>query len=242
MKYTLLQLVQKTLALLDDFNVNSVDETEESEQVVQIVNLVYNDIATRYPWPHLRDVASLDTTATAHILRLPSTVLEVDWIKYNGKDVQYCSPKFMQDLLDRRDTTLTNVDSNGALTDADPRYWTSINDEEIIFDSYNSSLSTALSSCMFVRTIDELTSDSDYPNLPERFHTTLLYGIVAEACRTMKGDAGMAQVYEAKFKKGIDTMKRWARRVNLTETTMPNDYSRSYSRTINTPGRVIDAS
>lgn len=242
MKYTLLQLVQKTLAFIDDFNVNSVDETEESEQVVQIVNIIYNDIATRYPWPHLRDIASLDTTATTNILRLPSTVLEIDWIKYDGKDVQYISPKAMQDVLDARDVSLSNVDNNGAIMDRNPKYWTSIDDEEIIFDSYNSSLDTALTSCMFLRTVSELNANGDYPNLPERFHSTLLYGCVAEACRVMKGDAGMAREYELKFKKGVDNMKRWARRVNLTESTMPNDYSRTYSKTVATSRSVIDAS
>lgn len=223
MKYTLLKLVQKTLTYLDDFNVNSIDETDESEQVVEIVNQVYNDIC-KYPWPHLKRTDSLESTAYLHILKLPTEVMQIDWIRYNKKDVQFKEYLEFQKLLDSRDTTLSNVDSNGCYNDKDPVYWTSIDDENIIFDSYNGALVPADSKAAVVIAVDELLADTDEPNLPERFHSTLLYGVIAEASKVMKGVD--EPNYIRKFEKGIAAMKRWAKRVNIPETTMPNDYSR----------------
>jgi hypothetical protein len=239
MKYTLLDLVQKTLTYLDDFNVNTIDETEEAEQIVDIVNQVYADVMSRFPWPHLYEVDSLDSGTANNQLTLPTDVLQIDWIRYNKKDVTYKPFYDMQVLLDGRDTTLSNVDDAGAISDSDPRYWTSIDDTTIIFDSYDGALDPALSSCAFVVAPAEMTTDTDEPNIPERFHTTLLYGVIAEACRVMKGDLNQAMIYERKYEKGIAAMKRWARRVNVQETTMPNDYSRKAVGQVRTH-RVIE--
>jgi hypothetical protein len=183
----------------------------------------------------------LESTATPHILKLPTTVTQIDWIRFNKKDIQYKPFRDMQVLLDSRDTTLSNVDDEGAYSDRDPVFWTSIDDTNIIFDSYDSSLNPALSKCAFVSAVDEMDEATDEPNLPERFHSVLLYGIIAEATKVMKGDLGMAADYERKYLKGIAAMKRWAKRVNVQETTMPNDYGRRGAGTTTISRRVIEA-
>lgn len=240
MKYSLLDIVQKTLSYLDDFNVNAIDETEEAEQVVTITNHIYNDIVTSYPWPFLRQFVELETTAVANEMRLPDEVLGIDWIRYNKQDVKYISPKEMQEKLDGRDTTLATVDSNGALNDTDPRYWTSIDDQTIIFDGYNSSLVGANSKCQVLIGVAELTQGTQEPVLPERFHPVLLHGVIAEGCRVMKGDVTQGQIYDRKYRDGLNKMKRWARRVNGVETTMPNDYGRKNTANIIQSRTVIE--
>lgn len=240
MKYTLLGLVQKALSYIDDTNVSSVDETEESEQLVHIANKIYGEIVT-YPWPHMRSIGSLSTTATAHIMILPTTVMGIEWIRYNGDDVSYITPYEMEKKLKDRDTSLDNVDANGALNDQDPTYWTTNDDENIIFDSYNSSLVSNLSRCSFISTVSELSADADYPDLPERFHTVLLDGIIADAFRTLKRDAYIAAIWEKKYQMGIAKMKRWARRVDGKESTYGTNYAR---HNVQSPlyVKVIDAS
>ena len=226
MRYTLLDLVQKTLAYVDDFNVQTVGETEESEQVVQIVNQVYNDLISDYPWPHLHSLSTLETTSTAHVMKLKTDVLGINWIRYDAKDMTYISPYDMQVKLDGRDTTASNVDANGAITDSVPHYWASNDDFNIIFDSYDSSLVANLTKVSVITGVTELGADTDYPNLPERFHTTLLFGIISEALRVLKGDSAQGAIYDRKYAKGIANMRRWAQRINKKHNTMPADYGR----------------
>jgi hypothetical protein len=240
-KYTLLSIIQKTLTYMDDENVNDINETQESEMLVDIVNQVYHDIVMSFPWADKREIGSLETTATDHIMKLPTTVLGIDWIRYNDKDLEYVLPLDMEKKLSGRDQTLTNVDSNGAINDQDPAWWTSNDDFNIIFDAYDGSLLGANSRCSFVTTIQDLTEDTDIPDLPERFHPTLVWGVVAEALRIFKGDLTQANVYEVKYQRGLSKMKRWARRINLKTTTQPNDFGRrnvAAQRSV----RIIDGS
>ncbi len=231
MKYTLLDLVQKTLAYIDDFNVQTVGETEESEQVVQIVNTIYNDIIMDFPWPHLHSLGTLSTTSTAHIMKLGTDVLGINWIRYDDRDVDYISPYDMQVKLDGRDTTLSTVDSNGALKDSRPHFWTSEDDFNIIFDSYDGSLASNETKVSIQSSVVALADNTDYPNLPERYHPTLLLGVIADANRVIKGDNVQADRFERKYQKGIANMRRWARRVNRKHNTMPLNYGRKRSVT-----------
>lgn len=223
---TKLQLVQRVLSAMDSDQVASIDDTVEAGQVALIVDTVYSDILHRFPWPHLQSQGTLEVTSTAHKMRLPADVLQVNRIKYNKKDVAYITPESMMDLLDSRDTTNTNVDSNGAVTDADPTYWTSEDSDYIIFDSYDGTLAASLSKCLFIRLPSAMTNDSDVPDLPDRFEGALLFGILAEAYRTIKDSEQIASRYERKYISHIANLKRWASRVNLQQSFYGNTYQR----------------
>lgn len=246
MKYTLLSLVQLVLTYSDDLNVQSVGETEESEQAVSMVNQVYNDLISVYPWPHLHTITTLATTVTAHIMKLagtsphPTSILNINWIRYSDKDVRYITPHEMRQKLSGRDTDLSSVDTNGAINDVDPTYWTSNDDFNIIFDSYNISLASNKTEVSAETTVTSLSDDADIPNLPERFHSTLGYGCIAEAVRVYKGDNTQGAIYDRKFKDGINSMKRWAKRINQKPTTMPGDWGRKRGGFVNVP-KIIEA-
>lgn len=227
---TVLQIVQRILSALDSDNVSSFSETVESEQVKLLIDTVYDKLLDDYPWYHLLDHGNLEVTATAHKMKIPNTVQQVNWIKYNKEDVEYITPKEMQDILDNRDITLSNVDSNGAINDDDPTYWTSFDDEYITFDSYNSSLVASLSNAEFIRKPATLSEDTDIPDLPDRLHNVLLDGVFEEAFRTMKGDLQYAAVYQRKYLMGLHKAKRWARKINKKESTYGTDYGRKNYR------------
>lgn len=227
-KLTRLEIVQKVLSAIDSDNVTATDETVESEQVLELLDTVYNNILGTYTWPHLYTLDTLETTATAHEMRIPTDVQGIEWVRYNKNDIIYITPYEMVEMLDSRDTTQSDIDSNGAKNDQDPTYWTSDDDSIIKFDSYDGNLSSSLSQIYVIREPSAMTADTDYPDLPSRFHTVLVHGVIEEAFRTLVGDNQTAQIYQRKFRQGVAQMKRWARIINLDNTTYDSgiDYGR----------------
>lgn len=242
-KYTLLQLVQQALSAIDAMNVQDINDTEESEQVVLIANRLYNELLDDFPWDHLRSIGVLEVTATANQMRLPSVVSSIDWIRYNGKDVIYKTPYELVKLLDSRDKTLTYVDSVGAYSNRDPQYWSSYDDNTVIFDAYNGSLVSALSSCSFVSQPSTLDTNTDIPDLPEILQGVLMNRVLADAFTMLKGDPQTGQVYESRALKQLMKSKRWARRYSEKRSTYNNGYgwnARRFTRNNEIPSSMIN--
>lgn len=226
-KLTRLTLVQRILSAIDAEGVSTVSETVESEQVAQLIDSAYEAIIADYPWPWLFSVRQLETPVLNTML-LPSDMTQADWIRYDGKEIDYIEPKEMSKLLSDRDTTADNIDDGGAYTDRNPRYWTSYDDEKIVFDSYDTNLVTIKTEVFGTKSVPNLLTDIDIPDLPEKFHTTLLFRATADAFATLKGDTTNFQIYDKKAKLGMMDMKRWARRINRKHTTFSeNNYART---------------
>ena len=225
-KLTRLTLVQRILSAIDAEGVSTVSETVESEQVAQLLDSAYEAIVADYPWPWLFSIRQLEVPVSNTML-LPSDMTQADWIRYDGKEVDYIEPKEMTVLLAGRNTLESNVDDSGAYNDRDPKYWTSYDDETITFDSYDTALSTIKTEVYGTRSVNALLEDTDIPDLPEKFHTTLLFRTIADAFTTLKSDTTNFQIYDKKAKLGMIDMKRWARRINKKHTTFSeNDYAR----------------
>jgi hypothetical protein len=199
---------------VDADNVTTVGETPESEQVADMVKTVYEDIMTDFPWYHKRSHINLEVTATAHIMRIPTEVDQLlsSIIYYDDKEVYWIEPEAMQYKLKNRDTSLSSVDSNGAINDTDPTYWSSFDDDTIVFDSYDSSLVSASTSVWATTEPASPTADGDIPDMPHGLHIALLFGVMAEAIDTLKGDQVGSRKYEIKKIKKISKAKRYARR------------------------------
>jgi hypothetical protein len=206
-KLTRLTLVQRILSAIDAEGVSTVSETVESEQIAQLLDTAYEAIVADYPWPWLFVLDQLEIPV-ANTMYLPSDMTQADWIRYDGKEIIFIEPREMTQLL-----------SGGIPTDRDPRYWTSYDDEKITFDSYNTELSTIKTEVYGTKSVSPLLEDTDIPDLPEKFHGTLLFRTIADAFATLKGDTTNFQIYDKKAKLGIMDMKRWARRINKKHTT-----------------------
>lgn len=229
-KLTTIQIVQRVLSAIDSDNVTSIADTVESEQVKDILDTVYDRLLDDFPWYHLKEYGTLEVTAVENEMKIPNTVMQVDSVRYNKKDVFYLTPEDMTKKLDSRDISLSNVDNLGAYTEQEPTYWTSVDDEKIILDSYDGTLVSSLTKCLFIRKPVVLTNDSDVPDMPDRLHTVLLDGVFEEAFRLLKGDLQGATVYQRKYLVGLGKAKRWARRINKKDSTYGEGYGRNSYR------------
>ena len=77
MPQTLLEITQDILSIMDGDEVNSIFDTEESEQVAKIVRRTYNAMVSNSNWLHTRKglvlISSGDNSKPTHI-SLPSDV------------------------------------------------------------------------------------------------------------------------------------------------------------------------
>jgi len=90
MKMSLLDIVQDILNDLDSDEVNSIDDTTESQQIAQIVKSTYFAMMSNRNWPHLKRGISLQapgTTATPTHMTLSDSVKELSFINYNKSKV-----------------------------------------------------------------------------------------------------------------------------------------------------------
>lgn len=178
---TLLEMVQDILNDTDSDNVNSIDDTVESAQVAQIIKTTYFYLMSKQDWPFLRTLTTLTglgDTNNPTKMQIPATVNKVHWIKYNGEDVTYMSPKDFKDMIDNRVTTTGVVDANGYIINDDPHYWTTYDDAYIIFDGYDSATESTLqtaNTAAYCQVEPSWThTDSFTPTMPPKMFPTLL--------------------------------------------------------------------
>jgi hypothetical protein len=236
-----LDYVQRALSMIDADNVSSISDSVEGDQVFGLLKNVYDDLLDVFPWPHLKEFMQLQVVSTKNEMKLPTECIGFKTIRYNKKPVTYIEPMEMQVILDARDITQDAVDSNGAVTDHDPQYWSTIDDDVIMFDAYDISLQASLSRIDGVRKPVPLVTDTDKPDIPERMESCLRNMLFAEALRILKADETRAATYDKKVKGQIAKLKRWARRHDRNSSWFGYDYSRkgvSAGRTV----RVIEGS
>lgn len=162
-------MTQKILSSLDGDEVNSINDTVESQQVVDILETVYNDLMTRLDLPEhykLFQLTSLGDVTRPVVMQVPNTVDEVIWIKYNKIEngaidpfwdgVAYFTPEeFSDHVLSFKlsDPNVIEYYPNSTsdvklycYNDRAPSYYTSFDDGRIVFDSYDSEVDTTIQS------------------------------------------------------------------------------------------------
>ena len=167
MQQTLLEIVQLILSAMDSDEVNSISDTVESNQVALIVKNVYFDSAVEL---NLREHeklfelnASNDSTQPT-LMYVPNDVTNVTSIKYNYKEDtdtydRYEEVKYLPfDEFLTIQNSLAENDNVGQMTfqsngenfnilysnDAPPKYFTTVSNYVILFDSYNASVDSTL--------------------------------------------------------------------------------------------------
>lgn len=198
-KRTLLELTQDALSAIDGDEVNSIADTVESLQVVNIIKQCYYDLIDEFSLPVNSDLVNLealaDTDKPTH-MRIPENVSDIAWVKYDVRtdvagdnqyrDIPWKSPKDFINLCNGRPSTDTD-NYQEVLYNADtpiviginnaPTCWTSFDDEYIIFDSFDSGIDGTLQSSktqVFGHIREEFTSDDSFiPQLPENLFSFL---------------------------------------------------------------------
>lgn len=143
-KKTLLQIVQKILSDMDSDEVNSISDTPEAMQVAEIVRSTYEDLVATLRIPERMALVRLEALADParpNYLKIPETVKDFKWIRYNGLEITWLTPELFIDYVVQRDEGVDVEDWDGVTykvrTDQAPTYWTSFDDEYVVFDSFN---------------------------------------------------------------------------------------------------------
>jgi len=208
---TLLEMVQDIMSDMDADEINSINDTAEGLQVAQIVKSTYYNIIDGKDFPWLYELFQLNTsgtTARPTHMSLPEDIIDLKWIKYNNRKntdtkdkyetIEYKQPDdFMAivELRDSSDSKVTSVtDPSGVLiniyNDRGPKYFTSFDDETLVFDAYESAKETNLSnsntSVYGKRSVTFTMSDTFTPDLPVQMFTYLLAEAKSTAFVTLK--------------------------------------------------------
>lgn len=197
-KQTLLELVQTLMSDMESDEVNSIDDTVESEQVARIVGTTYNEIINSRYWPHLSVLtqlhASTDNTKPTH-MHMPDAFQYLESVRYDVRTSVDGSPKYQTiqylckedflNLINGRSlndaNTIAVIDDYVTLlikTNTAPTYWTSFDDETIIFDSYNSDVDDTLqkskTQAIAYKEAAFTFADDFVPDLPDKAFPYLL--------------------------------------------------------------------
>lgn len=197
-KLSLLDIVQDIANDLETDEINSINDTVESLQISQIVKTTYFEMMANRNWPHLKRTFQLDATVTTtptH-MKLPVDVKEVVVLSYNTKKVTDTKAKYQyitylenEEFL-RKMNNLNSDNSNiDIITDVDgidliirndkaPEWYTSFDDEHVVFDSYDNAVDTLLqtSKTQVIGYISPSWTNSDtfVPDLPEEAFPALI--------------------------------------------------------------------
>lgn len=168
MKYNLLKMTQLILSSMDSDEVNGIDDTTESSQVVDIIETVYNDLRSTIDLPEHWDLFELDASGNPDkptLMTLPDSVLQFDWLQYDmsesGDTIRDWKPVKhlpLRDFLDRMnalDTAEDNVYQFNHLVGAEtfdvrgfndqfPAYYATPDNRTLLFDNFRLDIDTTL--------------------------------------------------------------------------------------------------
>lgn len=165
-KLSLLDMVQEILSDLNSDNVNSISDTVEAEQVARIIRATYRNLYNDRMWPHTGSLLKLSSMADGSRpthMKLLDDVEEILWVKYDMReavsdpirfrDVSYMEPSEFLSMVMARDASRPEaevvIDIHGTpliiYNNAHPAYWTTFDDEHIVFDSYLKTMDSVLS-------------------------------------------------------------------------------------------------
>lgn len=230
-KRSLLDMVQEIQNDLDLDEIESIDDTVESEQIVSILKSTYYAMMSNRDWPHLRrsiQVSGLgDTTKPTH-MKLQEGIKELCFINYNKvksgetrkryEAIEYLQPDHFLHKTNQRNNddsdTLAVTDTGGIevliKNDTPPKYYTSFDDEYLVFDSYDNTVDTTLQESKvqaMAYVMPEWTSEDTFvPDLPENAFTALVEEAKSRASMRLK------QVADQKAEQEAGRQTRWLAR------------------------------
>jgi hypothetical protein len=213
-KRTLLDLVQGVLSVTDGDNVNSISDTVEATQIADLVRQCYFDIIDEMELPGtgtLGNLEGLGDTDLPTVMRLPENISLVEWMKYDVRldntddkvyrDIKYKDPHdFVTYTNNRSSTDTTNYkvciveNSSPIIVDktTGPTYWTTFDDEYIVFDSFDSNVDSTLQSSKSIfygyKRPTFTLEDEFIADLPENLFTYLYSMAEARAFAAFKQD------------------------------------------------------
>lgn len=162
-KMTLLEMTQNILSSMDSDEVNSIFDTIESQQVAEVIKETFYEQFTNIEVAEFRDIIRMtsvsDPTNRPNYLQYATDTTKIEWLKYRGADGKYktltfYSPEEFFEKILMNTSTMDNIhtvtDTTGVVyyikNNKDPEFYTSVNDNLIMTDSYNVAEDTSLQS------------------------------------------------------------------------------------------------
>lgn len=163
-KETLLSIVQSAMVASGGDPVNSIDESPESEDIASICEDVFNDVMLWDEWPHQERLASVEAVSEANnptAMRIKDSyrfitkvqyLVDTDTDRAYYRNIVYLEPEFFieqcdQYLNDKNSKLVQGTGLSAPLaisTDRDPQYFTTFDNEHLVFDSIDLSVETNL--------------------------------------------------------------------------------------------------
>lgn len=211
-KMTLLDMVQNILSDMDSDEVNSYDDTTESLQVANIIKETFYFLTDNKQIPELEGLLQLtalgDTNTPTH-MKIPDAYHQIAWLKYDStpsggdapqfKEVVWLPSKAFLDIINQRDSgdsnidTVTDIGSSVTLlirNDHPPTYYTSFDDEYVVFDSYDSTVESSVQASKtmaYGKGEPTWTMDNTFvPDIDSNLFTLLLNEAKSQAFITLK--------------------------------------------------------
>ena len=211
------------LVAIDGEQANSVGDTPESGMCVNIANRAFEELATFRKWRHFRSYIELEATTALNELVMPSGTIAFnpDALWYNDKLVRYMDPDEFLEFTIKRNTSESNIQEINNIkvyNDRDPQFYTTDDDETLIFDAMPDALSGLVagdSRGLAYRLIaSRLTDDDDVFDLPIVMFPALDMLCISMAIGELKGDTQESSKKERKYIKMVGSLARNARLVD----------------------------
>lgn len=162
MEYNLLKMTQLILSSMDSDEINSISDTVEAQQVVDIIETTFNDIVSAVDFPSDFDLVQLEEvgdTVRPTLINIPDNVGKLQWVQYDNAEDGETARNFRivtpmsryafferMNALDTADANVFQFDYEvGTQTfdvrgynDRFPTYYTTVDNATLIFDSYHS--------------------------------------------------------------------------------------------------------
>lgn len=157
MRKTLLEMVQSILSDMDSEDVNSISDSVEAQQIASVIKDTYFNIIAARDIPEHQKLFRLtslsDSTRPTHFI-YPTDVKNVEAVEYNVgvgsndyREITFVEPFEFIRLMPETGLLVTTVGDTIPVfvaQDAMPTYYTSFDDEHIIFNSYDASVESTL--------------------------------------------------------------------------------------------------
>lgn len=190
--------------------INSIEDTIEANDVATIMRQVYNEMVDEFSLPSTKTIQALTglgDLSLPNFMQVPDDAYNVEFIKYDCRvdtdgnqayrDILYMEPnEFINMVNGQPNTDTTNYvvvqwDANVPLTinkTKAPTYWTTFDDNYIVFDSYDSNLESTMQSSksiIYSETRPTFYIEDDFtPELPENLENVLYIRTLNRALAT----------------------------------------------------------
>lgn len=194
---TLLEMINSCLIDIGRPSVERVGGSVDAQKVEQIYKQIYLSLVARKLWPFRKEVLALESLSDTDrpvVMKIPDNVERVEVVMYgygdSMKELCYVEPE--QFLTSHQASGANRVEikvsSSGRIfagTDGAPTSWTSFDDKEIVFNSYDSKKEDTLNekNCMVVGFVIPRwpTDAEEYVDIPIR-HFAMYDALARAAC------------------------------------------------------------